>query len=279
MYMIEETISYSLTFEETVRRLAAAPTVEGLAIFGSRPNNQENPVSDFDLLVLINAQPVAIFQLFTHIDGRMADIVIIHSETVARLLGLDETVTLRSAEGMLVHKVWGAEIVYDPSGLLNRLQLHVHRRSTVTDWLHFASEQEQYSTWFWQNHGLAHVKRMSQSTDPIYLTAADMMLMTGLAGLCRSYFVARQLLWEGEKAALRYLQEHDPNFLLAFQACFAMVDRKTKVAHFEQLLATALAPIAPLWNDGVAAVYLQDPAAMPTQVADALTHWESLLAG
>ncbi|MCB0063687.1 MAG: nucleotidyltransferase domain-containing protein, partial [Caldilineaceae bacterium] len=191
--MIEQTTSYELTLDETARRLAAAPQVEGIALFGSHSMAHNNPVSDYDLLLLVDAPPVEIFQMLTHIDGRMADIVISTVDTAQHVLTLATPVSIHTAEGMLIHKLWAATIVHDPHARLAQIRQHLHRRPKCTDWLMGTNVEEQYATWFWQNHSLLHIKRMCHSTEPLYLTAADMMLVTGLAGLCRSYFVARQL--------------------------------------------------------------------------------------
>ncbi len=268
-----------LTLLETVERLAASPTVLGIAYFGSRSSREQDLASDYDLFLLVDTQPVEIFQMLTYIDGRMADIVISEWETADRVLGLTDRVEARSAEGMLITKMWDALIVYDPTTRLAELQEQLHSRNKMEAWLRFATVHDQYATWFWQNHGLLHIKRMMQSSDPIYQTAADMLLLSCLADLCRSYYIARGLLWQGEKAALRYLQHHDPDFLNSFRTCLAETDRRHKIAHYAQLLTTALAPIGALWMPGDTATYLRDPSAQPGKVDEALTFWEGLLQG
>jgi hypothetical protein len=113
----------------------------------------------------------------------------------------------------------------------------------------------------------------------MYLTAADMMLLTGLSSLSRAYFQIRHLAWEGEKAALRYLQAHDPDFLMLLRACLAATMREHKLASFEKLVARAIAPAGHIWQPGTTAVYLKDSEQQSTQIQDALAWWERLLQG
>lgn len=279
MTITQVSSSRYLTLDETVNRLTRSAHVMGLALFGARTTAARDSVSDYDLLVFLAHQPIPIFQMLTHIDGRMADIVFADVETAERIFTLDHPVKIGSPEGMLIHKIYNAEIVYDASGWLANVQRHVQTRSQVGDWLLTATERERYAAWFWQNHGLFHVKRMAQSRDPIYVTAADLMLMRGLADLCRSYYTVRQLVWEGEKAALRYLAVHDPEYLALLQSCLAEHNRGRKIEQFEQLVAHALAPAAPPWSPGVTAVILRNSTQQPEQVEEALQFWEGLLNG
>ena len=277
MYTTEQTISYKLSLDETISRLMRSEEVDGLAFFGSRTTTAVNPTSDYDLLLLLKKQPVDVFQMFTYIDKRMADIVISDSETADRVLSLGEPMAGRSPGGMLIQKLWDGQIVYDPSQRLQRVQEHLSTRPQLADWLIFSTESEKYAAWFWQNHGLSHVKRMVQSDDQIYLSAADLMLMTGLADVCRSYYIARDLLWQGEKRALKYLKKHNPTFLERLQMCIGETDRMQKVSFFEALVAEALEPVAALWNPGVTTIYLRESSKHPSGVAKALHFWEGLL--
>ena len=271
------TRAHTLTLDETLNRLMRTDEVDGIAFFGSRADVSADPVSDYDLLILVRYQPVSIFQMLTHISSRMADIVFSDVDTAERVMTINESVQARSAEGMLMQKVHDAHIVYDPSRRLERVQQHLNRRADIADWLIMPTDSDKYAVWFWQNHGLLHVKRMIQSDNPLYLTAAELMLLNGLADICRSYYCVHELFWQGEKAALKYLQAHDPDYLALLQRCMAEPDRFQKVALFEQLVAKTLAPVGTLWHPGITAVYLRDTSKQPELVEEALLFWEGLL--
>jgi hypothetical protein len=178
---------------------------------------------------------------------------------------------------MLMLKMQQVQIVYDASGRLDRVRQYTAQRIQSGDWLLPSPESTLYADWFWRNHILFHVKRMAQSSDPIYLTAVDMMLVSGLSTITRIYFRTHNLPWQGEKAAVRYLQTHDAAYLALFRAWLAATDSKRKITLYEQLVAETLAPIGPLWTPGITAIFLRDSAGHPAQVAEALSLWETLL--
>ena len=104
-----------------------------------------------------------------------------------------------------------------------------------------------------------------------------MMLLNGQAAICKCYFQARHLTWQGEKKAIHHLMAADPEFLAQFRACLAEPDRGWKITLFESLVEHALAPVGPLWQPGSTSVYLADAAQQPERVDEALAYWETLL--
>lgn len=271
------TRSHELSLDKTLNRLKTSKMVDGLALFGAQTVNPDNPISDYDLLILVRNPPILIFQMLTHIDGRMADVVFVETDTVDTLLTLDEPVTATSIEGMLMLKIHQAQIVYDASGRLERVRQYTLNRIQSNRWLLPSPANSLYGAWFWQNHLLFHVKRMVQSKDPVYLTAVDMMLLSGVSDLCRIYYQVHNLPWQGEKDAVRYLQTDDPYYLNLLRACLAETNRVRKVSLYEELVTQTLAPIGALWTPGITAVYLRDASLHPVQVSEALLFWESLL--
>ncbi len=277
MKLTQNTFSNALTLDEVLTRLAASDIVDGLALFGSRTTDFSHPVSDTDLLILVTHQPVSIFQMLTHIDGRMADVVFVETETADRLLATPNPASAASVEGMFLLKMQTAQIRYDASARLGRIRQLVERDRPSGDWLLPSTYQARYGAWFWQNHGLYHLKRMAQSEEATYLTAVDMLLLACLSQICRDYSCVRNLPWQGEKAAIRYLQENDPDYLALLRECLAASDRGRKLALYEQLVTHTLAPVGPVWTPGITAVYLSPPTQDATHLETALAFWESLL--
>ncbi len=246
-------------------------------MFGSQASDFKNPISDYDLLILIAHPPVDIFQMLTHIDGRMADVVFVEADLAERVLSLDSPVSPSSFEGLFLLKMQNARIVYDRSRRLQAVQHMVVHEKQVSDWLAPSNDAAVHAAWFWQNHSLLHIKRMIPSDDPVYQTAVDMMFLAGLSGLCRAYYTVRNLHWAGEKAAVRFLQDHDPVFLERFRECIASADRVHKARLYDQLVEQALEPAGKLWAPGVTAVVLRDPEQNETEIEAALQFWEGLL--
>ena len=277
MQSLQDSLSNHLTLEEILARLEKARVVDGLALFGSRKIAPTNPVSDYDLLILVADPPVRIFQMLTHIAGRMADVVFVETAMADALLEDRQPVAAVSFEGMFLQKMLSARIVYDASDRLARVQRYAQAQHPANRLLLPSTESDLYSVWFWFNQSLIHLKRMIQADDPVYLTAVDLMLMGGLSGICRAYFQVRHLAWEGEKAAIRYLQSADPAFLDLLHACIAQTDRAQKLALYEQLVAQALAPVGTLWTHGLTAVFLSDAPQSASRLESALQFWQDLL--
>lgn len=274
MPLTAETLSNRLTLPAALARLSAHKLVDGLALFGSRIGGTALPASDYDLLILIESLPVGIFQMLAHIDGRMTDIVFVLTSQADGWLASAGTVASNSNAGRFLLKMQMAQIVYDASGRLGRAQNLARQRG----WQAPSTYADQYGAWFWQNHGLMHMKRMAQAQDPIYDTSVDLMLCGSLHDICRTYYTARHLPWEGEKAAIRYLQQHDAAFLALLRECLAASDRARKLQLFEQLVAESLSPAGGLWAVGNTSVCLDGPEATERQVETALNFWESLFA-
>jgi hypothetical protein len=119
---------------------------------------------------------------------------------------------------------------------------------------------------------------MAQVDDPVYQTAVDLMVCGGLSDICRAYYQMRNLPWEGEKAGLRYLQQHDTAYLALLRQCLAATDRAQKLELFGRLVAETLRPAGNSWQPGCTAVALDGTARAAADVQAALDFWESLFA-
>ena len=276
MDILQHSPSNTLSLDETLAALAASDTVDGLALFGSRAAARDDPVSDYDLLVLVTQLPLPIFQMFTHIAGRMADVVFLDTATVDTVLQAKQPVSMTSFEGMQLQKMLKIQIEYDPSGRLTQLKDYARQRQTTGDLYLPADDGALYETRFWLNHGLCHMKRMIQSDDEVYLIAVDMMLLGSVSSICRDYHKVRGIPWQGEKAAVRYLQAYDPAYLEQLRTCIAASDRQDKLALYEQLVTQTLAPVDQLWRGDITAIYLRGAEHTPANLDNALRFWQGL---
>jgi predicted nucleotidyltransferase len=279
MRFTPDTLSTHLTLDEALARLAASEPVDGLALFGSRAAGSANAsaASDYDLLILVRSLPVGVFQVLTHIDGRLTDVVFATHAMVDRLLvdhlPVDgESVSARTNDGRFLLKMATAQIAYDGSGRLARAQDYARRHPPVAE----ADYPAAYGAWFWLNHSLVHVRRMARSEDPEVLTAADLMLAAGLAEACRAYCLLRAIPWQGEKAALRNMRANDAAHLALVRECLAEADRPRRVALYQQVVAATLAPAGETWQPGLTVMMLDAPAFGTADLDTALNYWESL---
>jgi hypothetical protein len=261
-------LSHSLTLENLIDRLKTSPHVAGLALFGSPP--AENPASDTDLLVVLANPPVQMFQMSTFIGGRGADIAFSESETVERLLSLDQPVSATSPEGFLMSWLEHAQILVDDG----KLAL-VQAKARLQNWRLPLTEADAYAEWFWLNFDLRHIKRLAESKDAIHLMVADMRLMGCVSQICRSYCRLRNIPWRGEKSALRHLQTHDSDFFDLLHNFLRESDRGGRLALCDQLVARALD--GKIWPQAATSVWMSDR--QPGRVGEALAFWEKLVSG
>lgn len=121
---------------------------------------------------------------------------------------------------------------------------------------------------------------MLATDDPDYVTALDVRLLYGLGDVLTGYFAIRSQRWEGEKAAIRRLREHDPAFLVLFKRCLAEQDRHAKFALYEQLCREATASDGGLWAREPTSAHLRDPGKeTPEAHAAATAFIQSLVRG
>jgi predicted nucleotidyltransferase len=276
--MFQTVISASnrLTLDQVVAWLRAAPDVDGVALFGSSRQAAHDPASDYDLLVMLDNPTVQIFQMQTYIDGKLADVAFVETETAERVLALELPVGVTSREGFLIGWLEQAQILYDRSGRLAGIQQKIAQR----DWrISGLSESDAYAEWFWLNFDLRHIQRMAAAHDPIYGMVVDMRVMFCLAQMCRTYCRLRGIHWRGEKAALRTLQAHDPDFFDLLQRALHETDCVRRITLCEQLIARTLENSGGLWPTESTAVYLKNAAEHAARVGEALALWEGLVGG
>ena len=221
--------------------------------------------------------PVRIFQLVTTIGGRLADVVLADNGTIDAILAPDATYAmLPFFERLFVQKMQVARIWVDKTGQLQA----VKQRVTSNEWqaTQVAPAPDVYGTWFWQSFTPLHIERMAQSDDPIHATAVDMMLTACLPGTWRAYFDLRRLIWQGEKAALRYWVVHDPEYFALVQKCLNTQDRLIKVAAYRALVVRTIEPIGAPFNKGETALILEDPSKHVSHLKLTLDYWNRLFA-
>lgn len=263
-----------MTLDEVIERLSRHAEVEGVLTIGTTSQDTLTDASDYDLVLVLSDMAPALHVGLTTVDRRLADLLFVTVPQVQEILALDGPVDGDAWIGRIVRWFVAGTIVLDRSGLLDRAQQKV--RTGV--WIQPMSEDVGYGPWFGTNYNLVHTRRLAASNDPVYLMAADWrMVLFGTTDLLFNYWKTRRLLWEGDKEAIRTLMAHDPAFLDLFQQFLVERDREQKLALYEQLAEIAVAPVGPLWADGVTAVTIDAQPVQPEDVQAGLRFWEMLI--
>ncbi len=147
-----------------------------------------------------------------------------------------------------------------------------------SSWEEKHDQQKVWQAWFNCNYDLQHTKRLLTSSDPVSLLAGDLRLLTNISGLLRTYFLIRQVPWQGAKEAIRYLMSYDPDYVEVLQRCVAETHRERKVDLYEQVAALTLAPLGSLWSYDATAIELRTEGEMqPELLQAAFAWWEQLI--
>jgi predicted nucleotidyltransferase len=264
-----------LPLTEVIARLAANETVTGLLTIGSTGRGALSPASDYDLVVVLRNPPLPLRVALTWVAGRLTDIVYVDAVEIAAVLcpGAGASAPIWGEEAVL-RWLRSGQVVFDRSGELAQAQVVAMSKPEAVP-----SAGDVYSAWFSINYNLAQNRRMAAATDPVYLTALDLRLLYSLFDVWWYYFLLRHLTPRGEKAQVRYMMVHDPEFLELFRACLAEGERGRKFGMYEELAQRSVATAGGLWPENATAVQPETgPGWTQGAVEAALDFWERLIA-
>ena len=269
MFLTAPPIPPDLTLEAAVGRLAACPVVDGVLLTGSTANLGLTATSDYDLLIVLD-DPLPLHVGIGRLEGRVADLAFTSTDLLDRLVADPGEAAGLPLAWPIVRWLTNGTIAYDRDGRLARAQTAAQAgavRLTV-------DEHAIYSVWFRANYNLRHARRLLAASDPAVLLALDLRLLYSLYDLVPAYFILRGLPWTGEKAAARYWQARDPEFMALLEAALTTAERRRKVALYEQLAARALAPAGAIWPAEATGLEFRPGAPFsPALVEDGLALW------
>ncbi len=85
---------------------------------------------------------------------------------------------------------------------------------------------------------------MALSNDPLYQATVEIRISVyGHSDIWFGYFTIRQLTWQGDKEAVKYLIKHDPTFLEVYQQFIKERMLERKLSLYEKTAAITTAPV------------------------------------
>ncbi len=274
MFPLPHAATASMALAEVLSVLSRHPLVDGLVTVGSTGRGTLTEISDYDVLVVLAEMPVPLHVGMTYIDHRLTDLLFATTTQVQQIHTAERPIDGDAWEGRIARWLVDGRVVFDRRGIIRQAQAKV----SASDWIRPLADIDGYGAWIGVNYNLLHTRRLMQSNDPVHLYAAELrMSMYGVNNVLLSYFRLRKLLWEGDKAAIRYLMAHDPAYFELLQQFLRESDLYRKFAAYERIAAATLAPRSTLWQ-GESTVLWNDlhPASWAT-VAQGLEFWESLV--
>jgi len=261
------------TLEQLITKLAAQPVVDGVLLMGSTATTP-TPDSDYDLLLVVHELPTAAHLVVTVVDDRFTEVYVQTTAQIDALINSAQPISMHSFDGTVATWLQTGRVAFDRGGRLKRAQEQLRLKPRFVPPL----TGEIYRTWFRINYNVEQTRRMLHAKDAWYHQAVDFRLLYSLPDVVIGYLKVRGLPWQGEKWALRYLANNDPQFLDLFQRCVATLDRAHKFALYEQMAAHALEPVGGMWPAGTTTVdFANDADAQPPNVNAALQWWQQLI--
>jgi predicted nucleotidyltransferase len=269
----------STTFEELIRRLRTQDVVDGLIVVGSAARDELHAASDYDLVILMSEMPVPIDMGVTFVDQRNTDLIFITTEELDDTIESSEPLNPYTFIGRAFLRMDDGRIELDRSGRLQKARQKLSDGVT----LKLLDTETKHLRWWLMNMFLRVARRIVQSNDPVYLQAAELHLTGMLDYAMTDYFNFRNILFKGEKDAVRYWSENDPDMLRLFMDCLKEQDLRSKLNLYEQLAGLAASPMGGVWDTEVTSLHVRSgnetiESDIPTLTSDALDFWETLVA-
>lgn len=267
--------SNNLSLADVLARLAQHETVQGVLTIGTTAGDRLTPASDYDVVIVVpelaGLEPYGI----TYIDGRLTDLLFVTTAQLDQILALSQPVDSRDWLGRIIRWFEDGTIVFDRQGRLRAVQDKVRTASYL-----LPTDNDTRAGWWRVNYNLAQTRRMLASEDPVYLITADLrMALYGPTDLLFNYFDIRNLPWNGDKDAVRYLLEHDPAYVDLFRQFIAESNRARRMALYEALARRTVAPVGDLWKAGTTALALGRPSDLQHPPEQLLSIWDELIGG
>lgn len=255
-----------LGLEDVIAKLSRNKSVEGILLIGSFSKDQLLPESDYDLVIILTEAVKPWYVGVTYIDHRFTDLIFVANSEVKRIADLERPVAHGHALAPIIRWFRDGSILFarsldvEPAG----------RKAKSAAWIEPVGDEAVYGTWSQINYNLAQLRRMMVSNDPMYRQAVEIrMAVYGHSDIWFGYFTIRKLEWQGDKAAIRYLSDHDPEFLMAYQQFIKTTDVRAKFSIYERLVSMTTAPAGGVWP----------PDATVMNLEHTLQIWQALLDG
>lgn len=233
------------SLDEITVKLSDNDNVDAMLLCGSTATGKQTKDSDHDLVLIVKEKPDKLLSLFAYIGGVPADVFFYSLADIKRII-LDKQAK-EGGETWLMHWLPKGKIAFDKSGTLSDLQRLGSEIKSPPD-----TSASMYA--YKINYNLVNNKRYFDSGDLLYQEALEIRLLYSAVEAIVGYFSMRHIYWEGEKKAIQYLKEHDPEYLAIFQKSFCrasnLLDRFTA---YRDLVEKSFTTEYPKWDNNVAA--------------------------
>lgn len=257
-----------LNLTQTIKNLESKPEVDAVFITGSQ-GNEHKPYSDIDLVIILKNHAYDLTSLYTWIDDKFADIFFFDYTDLERIETSKE-LPGNAMDAVFVSWLQKATVQFDKSGKLTNL------KDRVVELANKIGIPKSEKDLFWQkiNYNFVSNTRYFESNDPLYNEALEVRLLYSVSEVFTGYFEFRDILWRGEKSAMKYLKESDPGFYNAFISYTKASSLKEKFNAYVALVKLVFVGSYRLWSKGN--IFPQSKDRTKANNQDLVEYWEKL---
>jgi hypothetical protein len=230
------------SLEAIVGNLKKRHDVDAVFLTGSQGTGEQTSSSDLDLVVILRENNRSLRSLYTWIDGVFADVFFFDRSDLERI-GHAETLPANGLDAILVSWLRKASILFDKTGAVTALQSAIMSTDNFR-----VPEEEKRRVWKDINYNLVANTRYFQAEDPIYHEALGIRLLYSVSELLTGYLALRDRPWRGEKDAIAYLKEVDPDFYRSFQAYLGAMDLQKRFEYYREMAGRVFPEGYTLWS-------------------------------
>src|SRR3989344_8657599 len=233
-----------LSLMNLIEQLKLSPRVKGIFTTGTTATKLTLS-SDIDLVIILDKNDESIKSVYTKIENHFSDIFFFDIDFINQLKSRQE-VSGNNFDGMFLEWLVKGKIEYDPESLLLTLKNIIDKNPPLQN----VTDSEKRDFWIKTNYNFIANLRYYNSSDELYRKALEMRLLYSVIELITAYFSFRGMPWRGEKAAVRYFEEHDKKFLETFRKYSASGSLEKKMKYYRALFAKVFFGTYRRWEKG-----------------------------
>lgn len=238
-----QTRSLNQSLQEIIAKLSLNDNVDALLLCGSTATGTQTKSSDYDLVLVVKEKPEKLLSLFTYVSNLPADIFFYSLADIKRIISDKQAKEV--GETWLMRWLPKGKISFDKSGDLSKLHNMISEIRCLPD---TSAGTSAYKI----NYNLVNNTRYFESNDPLYHSALEIRLLYSIVETLVGYFSMRHIYWEGEKKAIQYLEENDPEYLSIFQKTARASNLQDKFAAYRDLVEKSFTTEYSKWDKDVA---------------------------
>lgn len=199
------------SLENLIEKMKSSPRVKGIFTTGTTASKL-TPSSDIDLVVVLDKNYEGIKLVYTTIEKHFSDVFFFDIDFLNQLKNKREFFG-NNFDGMFSEWLARGKIEYDPENLLLALKNKLRENPPLQK----VADSEKRDFWVKINYN--HIANLRYySGGELYKKALEIRLLYSIMELITAYFSFRDIPWRGEKAAVKYLEQNDREFLSIFQS-------------------------------------------------------------